>query len=231
MSIFSGINLPETIYETSSKYNQNIRVLKIGEVLKLSVNNIVQSLSKNSKNATRLYWGEVVNVLKEQTQDNPPKMILILGMGGGTIPHLLRTAFPTAKLVSVEIDPVIVEIARKYFDLDSIPNHQVVIGDAFRFVVDPESYGFSKHQFDAIIVDVVFGDESSDLVSSGNFLGALKALSMPGSLIVFNRIYLKEYQDKVHCFMDLLEGFLPDFQTRIVAGYTNSDNILIYGKV
>jgi len=231
VSIFSGISLPETIYEASSQYNQDIKVLKVGEVLKLVVDGFTQSLSKNSKNVSKLYWGGVVNVLKEQIPENPPKNILILGMGGGTIPHLLRKEFPTAKLVSVEIDPVIVEIARKYFDLDSIPDHQVVVGDAFRFVVDPESYGFSKHQFDVIIVDVTLGDESSDLIASGNFLSALKSLGMPGSLIIFNRIYLQKYQDKVHCFMDLLAGFFSNIQTKIIAGYTNSDNILIYAKI
>jgi spermidine synthase len=228
MSIFSGVLPPEVIFETSSQYNNNIKVLKSGDVIKLSVDNFIQSLSKNSKNAARLCWGETVNILK--SQETTPKNILILGLGGGTMQHFIRDAYPEAKMVSVEIDPVMVEIARKYFDLDSIGNHQVVVDDAFRFVVEPEQHGINKQSFDVVIVDTVLGDNFPDLASSGNFLSSVKALALPGSLIIFNRMYLEDYQPKVNGFMGLLEDFFSDIQTKIVAGYTNSDNILIYGR-
>ncbi|HOM77902.1 methyltransferase domain-containing protein [Patescibacteria group bacterium] len=230
MSVFSGLNLPEVILETSSPFNNNIKVLKSGDVLKLSVDNFVQSLSKNSKNACKLCWGETANVVKEQTQEMPPRNVLILGLGGGTMQHFIHETFPEANIVSVEIDPIIVDIAKKYFDLDSIGNHRVIVDDAFRFVVEPESHGINKQTFDVIIVDTVLGDDFPDLASSGNFLSALKVLALPGGLVIFNRIYLEEYQESVNAFKALIEGFFSDIKTKIVAGYTNSDNILIYGR-
>lgn len=228
MSIFSGVLPPEVVYETSSPYNEKIKILRFGDVYKLSVNNFVQSVSKNSKNASRLCWGEAVNIIKSLEEN--PKNILILGLGGGTMQRFIHDSYPEARMVSVEIDPVMVDIARQYFDLDSIGNHRVIVEDAFRFVVEPEKYGINKQNFDAIIVDTVFGDDFPDLGSSGNFLSAVKALALPGALVMFNRIYLEDYQEKVNSFKDLLEGFFSDIHTKIVAGYTNSDNILIYGR-
>ncbi len=230
MSVFSGLHLPEVLVETSSQYNESIKVLKSGDVLKLSVDNFVQSLSKNSKNAAKLCWGETLNIIKEQTVEMSPRNVLVLGLGGGTMQHFVHDSFPEANMVSVEIDQVIVDLARQYFDLDSIGNHKIIVDDAFRFVVDPETYGINKQTFDVIVVDTVLGDDFPDLASSGNFLGAIKALALPTGLVIFNRIYLDEYQESANAFKGLVEGFFSDVKTKIVAGYTNSDNILIYGR-
>jgi len=229
VTIFSGIKLPQVIYETSSKYNETIKVLKAGEVLKLSVNNFVQSLSKNSKSADRLCWGQAVKILKEQSEGVDVANILILGLGGCTMQHKIRDQFPNAHLVSVEIDPVMVDIAKKYFELDSIDNHNIIVNDALRVVVEPEEHGLKQQSFDIVVVDTVLGDEFPDLVKSGNFLASVKRLIVPGGLILFNRIYLDDYQESVNTFVDYVQNFFDNVQTHVVAGYTNSDNILIYG--
>jgi len=230
MTVFSGLQLPKVIYETSSKYNKSIKVLKTNDVLKLSVDNFIQSFSKNSKTADRLCWGQTVKILKEQLEGVDIANILILGLGGGTMQHMLRDQFPNAHLVSVEIDPVMVDIAKKYFELDSIKNHEVIVEDALRVVIEPEEHNLEKQSFDIVVVDTVLGDEFPDLGKSGNFLGAVKRLLVPGGLILFNRIYLDKYQESVNTFVEYVENFFTDVQTHVVAGYTNSDNILIYGR-
>lgn len=230
MSVFDGLKLPEVVYETSSKYNDSIQVIKVNDVYKLSVDNFIQSLSKNSKAAPRLCWGETIKILKEEMKEEEVRNILVLGLGGGTMQHMLREEYPDAHIVSVEIDPVMVDIARKYFDLDSIQNHEIIVEDAFRFVIEPEENNIRPQSFDIIIVDIVFGDSFSDLGASGNFLGALKKLAVPGNIVLFNRMYLDEYQESVNTFIEYVGNFFDDVDTHIVAGYTNSDNILIYGR-
>ncbi len=230
MSVFDGIKLPEVIFETSSKYNKSIKVLKVKDVLKLSVNNFVQSLSKNSKAAPRLCWGQAVDIIKEESEEVEVENILVLGLGGGTMQHMLRREFTDAYIVSVEIDPVIVDIAREYFDLDSLENHRVIVEDALRFVVEPAEHGFKENFFDVVVVDTILGDEFPDLAKSGNFLNAVKKLLVPGGLVLFNRIYLEDYQESANIFVDYVGNFFEGVNTKVVAGYTNSDNILIYGR-
>ncbi len=229
MNIFDGIQIPKVIFETQSKYNGAIQVFQVGSTRKIKVNNIDQSVDHKSEIGKRLVWGRAIEVLKDEEPNL--KNILILGLGGGTVAHLVAETFPGSEIVSVDIDPVMVDIARNYFDVDKIPNHRIIVDDAMRVVVEPETFNLSAGYFQAIYVDIFIGEKYPDLGSSGNFISAVKKMAIPGGLIIFNRIYITEHQDDVNIFIDSLSNFLRDVKCLIVAGHTNSDNILIYGRV
>ena len=47
---------------------------------------------------------------------NPaPRSMLIIGLGGGTLPRTLRQVVPDTQIDVVEIDPAVVRVARRYF--------------------------------------------------------------------------------------------------------------------
>src|ERR1700739_1725601 len=58
----------------------------------------------------------------------PPKIqsILEIGFGGGRTASYLHRFMPKVKIVSVELDPAVVEFARKYFDFKDDDNFKVV---------------------------------------------------------------------------------------------------------
>lgn len=229
MSIFEGLKMPRVIYEVESKYNGNVKVVEVGSTRKILVDDVSQSISCNSPSISKLYWGQLVDSLKEKSPD--VKNVLILGLGGGTLVHLISKNFPEAKITSVEWDPVMVNIAKKYFNLDSVHEHRVIIDDALKVIVEPEEYNIPLGSFDVLIVDILNGSAYPDLGKTGNFIAALKKLVSPNGLIIFNRIYTEDYQDDVNLFIDYVESFLGETELEVVAGYTNSDNILIFGKV
>lgn len=228
MNIFTGLQTPKIIYETDSKYNGHIEVIQYGQTLKIRVNENIQSLNPDSPSCTRLYWGKVIEVLKENVPEM--KSMLILGLGGGTIAHLASRVYPDADLVGVEVDPAMIEISKKYFNLDNIPNLNVIVEDAMRVVVEPDKFNLKEHSFDAILMDIFIGEKYPDLGKSGNFVAAIKRLLHPNGLIIFNRIYRDDHQDEVNIFVDYIETQLANVKCTVVAGYTNSDNLLIYGR-
>ena len=62
--------------------------------------------------------------------------ILILGVAGGSVIRTLTDEIKfKGKITGVEIDPNVVDIANKYFKLDTIPNLEIVIDDAFEYVL------------------------------------------------------------------------------------------------
>lgn len=66
---------------------------------------------------------------------NPaPKRVLILGLGGGTLPMTLARLFPEASIDVVEIDPAVVSVARRWFDFRDSPRLRVFEEDARVFV-------------------------------------------------------------------------------------------------
>lgn len=229
MSVFDGIQVPKVIYETQSKYNGNIQVVQVGSTRKLKVDGIEQSVNHTSESSKRLVWGRMTELLKEEEPEL--KNILLLGLGGGTVAHLISEKFQNVELVSVEIDQKMVDVAREYFDLDNIPNHRIIVDDALRVVVEPETYNLHPSYFQALYVDIFIGEKYPDLGSSGNFIAAVKRMVTSGGLVIFNRIYITEHQDDVNIFVDSLSNYFSKVKCVIVAGHTNSDNILICGRV
>ena len=131
----------------------------------------------------------------------------------------------------MEIDKVMVDVAKKYFGLDTIPNHRIIIADALKVISVPEEFGIPQNSFQAIIVDIFCGQKYPDLGSCGNFFASVKNLVIPGGLVVFNRIYSGDHQEQVNHFIDSLEGFFSDIKSVIIAGRTNSDNVIVFCRV
>ena len=229
MNIFNELKPPEVVYSGSSKFNPDIKIIKVGRTLKLTVDGYVQSVNHTSPSCSKLFIGKTVDLLKREVPDGDN--FLILGLGGGSMQKLISLNFPNPEIVSVDIDQQMVNLAKEYFELESIPNHKVIVEDALRVVVEPKQNNLREGEFDVAVVDIFVGDSSPSLVKTGNFISHLKRLVEPGGFIVFNRNYTTEFQEEANNFADNLENYLKDVKTEVVAGYTNSDNILIYGRV
>jgi spermidine synthase len=229
MTVFDGIKMPKTIYEVNSEFNGKISVVEVGSTRKLYVDGIIQSVNWDSPNAGRQVWGRLVENLHEQVSEL--KNVLVLGLGGSSMQYLLAKKFPGIHITSVEIDKNMVDVAKKYFALDEIPDHRIIIGDALKVISVPEEYGIPQQSFQAVIVDIYCGQKYPDLGSSGNFFAGIKNLVIPGGLVVFNRLYLEHHQEQVNRFIESLEGFFSNVKSVIIAGRTNSDNVVVFCRV
>jgi spermidine synthase len=74
--------------------------------------------------------------------------VLIVGLGGGAMVHFYRHYDPEVRVEAVEIDPVVVDIADRYFRVRSEQNVHVVTADGLKYV--PQS----KSRYDVIYMDV-----------------------------------------------------------------------------
>ncbi|MBI4091443.1 methyltransferase domain-containing protein [candidate division WWE3 bacterium] len=230
MNVFNNIAPPTVVYETQSKMNGKLQVVDRGKTRKLIAEGVVQSVNPDSPLAEKMYWGKVVEVIAENLGDSLNRVILF-GLGGGTIPQLLSKRYPSVSIVSVEIDKEMVEISRKYFGLESLANLRIIIDDACRVATSPEEYGLYPNEFDAIIVNIFLGEVYPELGNSGSFFAGIKKFLRPGGLAVFNRIYLKHHQDDVNNFIENVSDYFSEVKSLVVAGKTNSDNVIIYGFV
>lgn len=99
----------------------------------------------NKKNSTAY-----VDVLARSITMTPqlPRHILVLGLGGGSIVQLLRMRLPDAHIDAVDINPLMVDIAQKYFDLPT-NNIDVYVEDGYRFIMQGSAY-----KYDVVIIDV-----------------------------------------------------------------------------
>lgn len=193
MSTAFGIKVLE---ERASAINGKIRVVRsLGLGTYIQVQNLTQSggvvfevwrsTLKNLKNSSTTFGRKTLKL----------KNCLILGLGGGSAAALVRKFWPEAKITGVDIDPVMVELGRKYLRLEGI---KVVISDASEFLK-------TKPKFDLILIDTYIGYKFPERLEEQKFLEAVKkALSHKG-LAIFNRLYMVEKRPETVKFALRLE--------------------------
>lgn len=87
---------------------------------------------------------------------NPsPKRVLIIGLGGGTLPSTLPKILPSVKIDAVEIDPAVVRVARKFFEFAPGKQTDVFENDGRVFVKRMLKRGM---KYDLVMLDA-FDDE------------------------------------------------------------------------
>ncbi|WP_378172541.1 spermidine synthase [Aquimarina sp. SS2-1] len=75
--------------------------------------------------------------------------ILLLGMGGGSVIETLRNRYNHhGHITAVEIDPVIIELAKDEFNVSENKNLSIVPDDALHFVTN------TNNSFDLVIIDL-----------------------------------------------------------------------------
>lgn len=198
--------LPRTLLRTASLFNPDIRVTQEWGGNKLLVNG-----SRQSGSYIRMLWEKTFRKFRTGELTDI-KSILVLGVGGGTAIELLVKRFPGASITSVDIDPTIIDIAKKYFRIDKLPNIQLVCADAKNFVEKCEKKG---KKFDLVIVDLFIGREIPGFVSSDRFLQRLARINRPGGSVIINFLRENEYQSKSDDLFSRLKGVfskIEDFE-------------------
>ncbi len=151
------------------------------------------------------------------------KNILILGMGGGSIVSLLRNKYNIATpITAVEKDPVVIDLAGKYFNIAQYQDLKIVKGDAYNFVCT------SPDKFDLVIVDLFVDSVVPEIFASHEFLSHLRRVTSDASCIIYNK--MTEHPAHKHEFAELSEEFDRLFPgSRVIKVVANhSENSLLY---
>lgn len=126
--------------------------------------------------------------------------ILVLGVAGGSvIKTLVDEIHFEGKITGVEIDKAIIEIANEYFHLDQIQNLEIVIDDAFEFVLK------TKDKYDLIIIDVFQDVRMPNFLFEKFFIDRICFLLNSKGFILFNTMVLSEQQKQLN--LDFFNAF------------------------
>ncbi|HLS70982.1 MAG TPA: fused MFS/spermidine synthase [Chitinophagaceae bacterium] len=105
----------------------------------------------NTKNANYSYDGlqKVLNKGLKRIPINKINSVLILGMGAGSVVESLRNIFfYYGPILGVELDPVVIEIAEKEFNISQFHDVEIVKADGKKFLKN------HTKQYDLIIIDI-----------------------------------------------------------------------------
>ena len=103
-------------------------------------------------------------------------------MGGGAVTKRWWRDYPDMTIDSVEIDPVVVDVARRYFGLPDDPRLGVFTTDARRYVQT------SNDEYDVVIVDAYYADSLPFHLTTTEFLREVKSRMSPDGVLAYNVI-------------------------------------------
>jgi spermidine synthase len=119
--------------------------------------------------------------------------ILVLGVAGGSvIKTLVDEIHFDGKITGVEIDKAIIKIANEYFHLDQIQNLEIIIDDAFEFVLK------TKDKYDLIIIDIFQDVRMPNFLFEKFFIDRICFLLNSKGFILFNTMLLNDKQKQLN---------------------------------
>jgi len=142
---------------------------------------------------TNYSYGNLQKVLRKgllkigSDKINQMQHILILGVAGGSVVKTLTEEFNFDKQITgVELDPVVIKIANKFFNLNDISNFEIILDDANKYVAE------TKLLFDLIIIDIFEDCFMPEFLYSNQFTNNIKRILKPKGYIIFNTIVLNK---------------------------------------
>lgn len=172
------------------------------------------------RNPDRLVFSYIRMMFSGLLLTPEPKRILLIGLGGGTLPRVLDALYPEAEQDLVEIDPAVVRVAKAYFDFEVGANMRVHERDGRVFVKRALLEG---QQWDLILLDAFTDEYIPEHLLTREFLEELKSLLSEGGVVVANtfansRLYHHESATYQAAFPTLASLRVANSFNRILIG-------------
>ena len=147
-----------------------------------------------------------------------PQRALVVGLGGGAYPRLLLQQDARVVVDAVEIDPVVVDAARRFFRLPTSPRLHVHTGDGVPFLAR------ARAGYDIVLLDAFSGEGiPAPLTSKAFFHDARRVLADRG-VAILNIALVSDEQ------MELItRRFAEAFPGCVVVTGKKEDNRVIFG--
>lgn len=199
---FFSYFIPINVYKKNSAISKSLEV---------TWNN--GELVLDSKN-TNYSYGSLQRILKKglkyigYERIKKFESILILGVAGGSvIKTLVDDVKFKGKITGVELDAEIIEIAKKYFNLDEIKNLELHLDDAFEFVLK------TKSNYDLIIIDIFQDTKMPNFLFEDFFINRINFLLNPEGFILFNTMVISK-KDRIRN-LDYRKKFNGNYSIRM----------------
>lgn len=174
------------IEQAESKYSTILNVSLYQGRYMLSTRNAVYSFEDKYES-----FAEIFRKLHIAKRDI--RKALLLGFGLGSIPQILESQHQLhCHYVAVEIDPVVIQLARRYAYKPASSKIDIFCTDACEYVK------YEQDRYDLICVDLFIDDSVPENAESELFLYHLKRLLNEGGLLLYSRLNNDKFQQSAN---------------------------------
>ncbi len=230
----SGSVQAEVIHEEKSAYQTLLVTQERGlRCLKFNVRREQRNQScMDIRKPKRLVFAYARMMLATLLVNPNPERILIVGLGGGTLPLALNQVYPEAVIDVVELDPKVVEVARDHFAFNPNENLTTYTQDARVYTKRhalkvanspaPESL-----RYDIILLDAFNGEYIPEHLMTQEYFAETASILRTGGVVAtntfnFSKLYDHESVTFEAVFGPFLNYKLPQTANRIMLGRKGS---------
>jgi len=109
-----------------------------------------------------------------------PRRILVVGLGGGSLPMFLRKHYPAAHIDVAEIDPGVVDVAKQFFGFREDERTRAHVGDGRQFIENV------RQPYDIIFLDAFGARDVPKHLTTQEFLLAVRRALVTSGVVVSN---------------------------------------------
>ncbi len=110
------------------------------------------------------------------------RRVLLIGLGSGTIPKRFTRDYPDVSIDTVELDPVVEDVAKQFFEVKEDARHRIVVSDGRVHLRR------SDQKYDVIILDAYFAEGIPFHLATKEFLELARDHLAPDGIVVSNII-------------------------------------------
>lgn len=170
----------KTILEKDSFYH-HIRVEEDEEARYLYFDQTLQSaMNLDDPTTLRLSYSRYTSLGMAFRPE--AKRVLIIGLGGGSIPKKYKKVFPSLQIDVAEIDPEVIQVARKYFAVKEEKNLHLHAQDGRLFLTH------TAQHYDQILLDAYYSDAIPFHLTTREFFHIAEQKLTPNGIVVANII-------------------------------------------
>lgn len=132
-----------------------------------------------------------------------PKRILVVGLGGGTLPSFLHKHYPETVIDTVDIDPDVVDVATKFFGFREDAMMHAYVEDGRQFIEKCET------PYDIIFLDAYGSEDIPYHMATEEFLQAVRRATAPKGVVASNIFWAPEnrlHDDMVRTYQEVFDA-------------------------
>ena len=213
----TGLLTTYTIKEINSPINGLIKIVMVFNRPRMIIGGLLQSGGLIIK-----LWDKAIKKLRKDKQR--VKNALIIGLGCGDCAFSLERHYPGAKIMGIEIDEKIADLAQCYFNLATLKNLKINITDGVKYVekISKQKKGL---KYDLIVMDAYLGEKMSRAFRSEKFFNNLIKILDAHGVVIYNHLFFGKHKKRAGGFIkDLEKSF-----SKIVL-QRQASNLLIFAR-
>ena len=170
----------EIVFEAESPY-QTVYVTREGNILALRTGSrFARTSFMDVTNPYRHVFEYTGLMMLALAYLDEPKSALVIGLGGGTVSKYLQKYYPDLVITNVEVDPVVADVAKQYFNVVETATNRIVVMDGRWFLARSDA------TYDLIFLDAYYGGYIPFHLLTKEFLRLVKDHLSANGVVVSN---------------------------------------------